>query len=101
LQRTLNWYACMLPPDRIVPGINDGSRVAFPDALVRDGEKLFGMNMRAEARTPNDPVSFSFAPSGFTAMRSSWTKDALYMLVNHTKWFCNQIRLWIDRSPIK
>jgi hypothetical protein len=83
LQRTVNWYACMLPPDGIVPAINDGSRAVFPAALVRDGEKLFGMNMRPEARTAMDPVSFSFAPSGFTAMRSNWTKDALYMLVNH------------------
>src|SRR5439155_5653192 len=46
-------------------------------------EKLFQINMRPEARAPTDPMSFSFAPSGFTAMRSSWAKDALYMLINH------------------
>ncbi len=67
----------MLPPDGIIPAINDGGRGMFPDALRRDANELF--------KIPSAPRadSVSFPASGFTAMRTDASKDALYLLINH------------------
>ncbi len=83
LKRTLEWYFAMLPPDGFIPAINDGSRAVMPRALVEDANNLFGMNMPAEAHAPIRAESVSLPASGFTAMRSDATPDALYMLINH------------------
>jgi hypothetical protein len=83
-RRVLEWYFAMLPPDRFIPGINDGSRVKFPEALVRDARDLFRLeNMPAEAGTPIRNESVCLPASGFTAMRTDDSESALYMLINH------------------
>src|SRR5262249_7530266 len=90
-----NWYLMSLAPDGFIPAINDGSRLAMPVALMRDGAKMFGRtdmgwagerllgrDVPAEAPSPAK-LSVSFPASGFTFMRSDWSKDARYMLINH------------------
>lgn len=100
LERTLNWYLYTLPPDGIIPGINDGSRARLAPSVLLDGARLYGrQDMRWAARhilgnagtkadaadggTMPQQRSVHFAPSGFTAMRSDWTPQARYLLVNH------------------
>ena len=96
LESSLNFYLRILPPDGILPGINDGSRAVMPIALMQDGVKLFnrqdmlwiqhallGANLRDNSGTPPDGTSVCFPDSGFTVMRSDWTKDARYLLINH------------------
>jgi len=77
LKRTLEWYFATLPPDGIIPAINDGSRGPMPEALISDARDLF--HMPATRRSD----SVFFPESGFTAMRSDGSADALYMLINH------------------
>jgi hypothetical protein len=44
--------------------------------------RLLGKDTPAEAGKPTE-TSVSFPASGFTFMRSDWSKDARYMLINH------------------
>jgi hypothetical protein len=95
LERSLDFYLGILPPDGVIPAINDGGRNPLPPAILRDGPELFGRSDLGWAAAhvlgagPKDegvePAirSVHFPASGFTAMRSDWSKDARYLLINH------------------
>jgi hypothetical protein len=110
MERTLNWWTYALPPDGVVPAINDGGRLPLPPALLQDGVDLFNrrdmlwvkenivlplappttteakLQARKAELTKNDgprQTSVHFPSSGFTIMRSRWSRDALYMMINH------------------
>jgi hypothetical protein len=96
LERTLNWYLDMLPPDGILPAINDGPRMPMPAGILQDGVDFFGrLDMRWAQRAllgktgvpaggaPPALRSVHFPESGFTALRSDWTPAARFMLINH------------------
>lgn len=74
LDRMLRWYMQTLPPDGVLPGINDGSRLPIPGKLLEEGKKKFPHEGKESICLPD---------SGFTILRSNGTRDALYMLINH------------------
>jgi len=97
LERSLNFWLGILPPDRIVPAINDGSRSRMPPATLQDGFDLFGrrdllwakQNVLSLQTTDAGEPSFTsihFSVSGFSVMRSDWSHDARYLLINHGPW---------------
>ena len=70
--------------------MGDGVKLFGREDMLWAQRFIEGADMRAarlsspksEARTPGE-TSISFAPSGFTFMRSDWSRDARYMLINH------------------
>ncbi|HWB52688.1 MAG TPA: heparinase II/III family protein, partial [Tepidisphaeraceae bacterium] len=74
LDRMLHWFMQTLPPDEVLPGINDGSRQRMPKRLLAEGSKKF-----PDARKK----SVCLRPSGFTVLRGDGTPNSIYMLVNH------------------
>jgi hypothetical protein len=103
MERTLNWWTYALPPDGVVPAINDGGRLPLPPALLQDGVDLFKrgdmrwvkehlldapavaakpLTSRVDADRPKQR-SVHFPSSGFTILRSDWSRDARYMMINH------------------
>ncbi len=71
LRRSLDFFAAILPPDGILPGINDGSRAALPETIRKEaGEPL--------------KTSIHLPKSGFTVMRDAGTST--YLLINHGPW---------------
>lgn len=106
MERTLNWWTYAMPPDGVVPAINDGGRLPMPPALLQDGVDLFNRrdmgwvkenivlppaapstqpatNPRTLDRDKPKQRSTFFPSSGFTIMRSDWSRDARYMMINH------------------
>lgn len=75
LNRMLHWFMQTLPPDRILPAINDGSRYPLPARILAEGLQNFPSS---DAQT-----SICLPASGFTILRSDWSKNALYMSINH------------------
>src|SRR5205823_2554089 len=98
LERMLNFWLGILPPDGVVPAINDGSRSNMPPGVLQDGFDLFGRRdllwakkhvLGVETKGEGiEPVfkSVHFPVSGFTAMRSDWSKEGKYLLINHGPW---------------
>jgi hypothetical protein len=103
MERTLNWWTYALPPDGVVPAINDGGRLPLPPALLQDGVDFFKrgdmrwvkeqllepsavaakrLAARDDANRPKQR-SVHFPSSGFTILRSDWSRDARYMMINH------------------
>lgn len=72
LTQAIQWFRAIMPPDRILPAINDGERAPIPPHLAEDMRR-FG----AETQSVHLPAS------GFTIMRSGASPDARYMLINH------------------
>jgi hypothetical protein len=96
---TIDWWIAMLAPTGEIPSINDSHRGLFPIFILQDGAEfykkpyvygvlnnLFGIASNAATRTFPPFVSRHMPASGFTVMRSDWTRDALYMNVNYGKW---------------
>jgi hypothetical protein len=112
LEKSLDFWLGILPPDGILPGINDGSRSPMLPAIFQDGYDLYGrgemmwVNQHLLGAPPEHESSTSagatsaasttaasviepafksihFPASGFTAMRSDWNKEARYLLINH------------------
>ena len=95
LERSLNFWLGVLPPDGVLPPINDGARSRMLPAILQDGPDLFGRRdlawakkhvLGAESKDDGTEPAFRsvhFPASGFTVMRSDWTKDARYLLINH------------------
>ena len=96
---TIDWWIAMLAPTGEIPSINDSHRGLFPTFILQDGAEfykkpyvygilnnLFGI--ASNTATPTFPpfVSRHMPASGFTVMRSDWTRNALYMNVNYGKW---------------
>lgn len=93
--KTLEWWITMLTPLGEVPAINDSHRGLFPSTVLLDGATLFQKpeayaiaRSLLGARSRDGSVFPSFTSrhmrsSGFTVMRTDWTRDALYMNINH------------------
>jgi len=77
--RTLEWWKSMLTPTGEVPAINDSHRGLFPERIMRDGLSLFASDSGASPQY----TSRHMPESGFTVMRSDWSRDALYLTVNY------------------
>jgi hypothetical protein len=95
--RTLEWLITMVAPTGAVPAINDSHRGRIPVAVMQDGAELFqkpevnevlqnllGVS-RPGARAGALPsfTSRNMPGSGFAVMRSDWTREARYMVVNY------------------
>ncbi|MGA9363577.1 MAG: alginate lyase family protein [Bacteroidota bacterium] len=95
--RTIDWWIAMLAPTGEVPAINDSHRGLFPVGILQDGaefyrkREVYGVlkNLLNAAVTDPAPLplftSRHMPSSGFTVMRSDWTRDALYMNINYGK----------------
>ena len=96
---TIDWWITMLTPTGEIPAINDSHRGLFPVFLLKDGEQFYGkpyvegilknlFGLQPGVPEPTLPpfVSRHMPESGFTVMRSDWTRDALYMNINYGKW---------------
>ncbi|MDP2886718.1 MAG: alginate lyase family protein [Ignavibacteria bacterium] len=96
---TIDWWITMLAPTGEIPAINDSHRGLFPTFILEDGAEFYkkpyvsgvlknlsGVAPKAEALTFPPFVSRHMPASGFTVMRSDWTRDALYMNINYGKW---------------
>jgi hypothetical protein len=77
--RTLEWWKSMLTPTGEVPAINDSHRGLFPERIMRDGKKFVAGDSGDTLRY----TSRHMPESGFTVMRSDWSRDALYLTVNY------------------
>ena len=71
LKRTLQWYAAMLPPDGIVPGINDGDRQVFPLALLKCRFAVSVPPPRRSGRRPPSKVSRSSSGTSIWVVHES------------------------------
>jgi len=96
---TIDWWISMLAPTGEIPAINDSHRGLFPVFVLRDGAEFFQkpyvygvlnnlLGTRPPATTPSLPsfVSRHMPASGFTIMRSDWSREAFYMNINYGKW---------------
>jgi len=96
---TIDWWLAMLAPTGEIPSINDSHRGLFPAFILQDGAEfykkpyvygvlnnLFGIASNTPTLTFPPYVSRHMPASGFTVMRSDWTRNALYMNVNYGKW---------------
>ena len=92
---TIDWMITMIAPTGETPAINDSHRGTLPVSVLDDGTKLFKrpagngilkLLLGAHTREPLTLPTFtsrSMPASGFTVMRSDWTRDAQYMVINH------------------
>ena len=96
---TIDWWIAMLAPTGEIPAINDSHRGLFPAFILQDGAEFYNKpyvggvlrnlfsSAPAATQVPLPPfVSRHMPASGFTVLRSDWTRDALYMNVNYGKW---------------
>jgi len=96
---TIDWWITMLAPTGEIPAINDSHRGLFPAFVLRDGAEFFQKPevysvLKSLFGTEQDSVqaamplfaSRHMPASGFTIMRTDWTRDALYMNINYGKW---------------
>ncbi|MEK6571336.1 MAG: alginate lyase family protein [Bacteroidota bacterium] len=95
--RTVDWWLAMLAPTGEVPAINDSHRGLFPVGILEDGaEFYYKPEVHGVLKNPftvdreGAPSLPSFTSrhmpaSGFTVMRSDWTRHALYMNINYGK----------------
>ncbi len=95
--KTIDWWLAMLAPTGEVPAINDSHRGLFPLGILQDGaefyqkpevngilKNLFGVEVNESIQFP--PFTSRHLPaSGFTIMRSDWTRNARYMNINYGK----------------
>jgi hypothetical protein len=96
---TIDWWITMLAPTGEIPAINDSQRGLFPTFILEDGaefykkpyvygvlKSLFGLATKDGAPVFPSFTSRHMPASGFTVMRSDWSRDALYMNINFGKW---------------
>ncbi len=96
---TIDWWIAMLAPTGEIPSINDSHRGLFPAFILQDGAEfykkpyvygvlsnLFGVASSGVTLKMPSFVSRHMPASGFTVMRSDWTRNALYMNINYGKW---------------
>jgi len=95
--KTIDWWIAMLAPTGEIPAINDSHRGLFPIRILRDGaeffgkpevygvmKSIFGVDTGLNATLPSY-TSRHMSASGFTVMRSDWSREALYMNINYGK----------------
>lgn len=96
--KTVDWWLTMLTPTGEIPAINDSHRGLFPALILRDAatffqkpevsgvmQNLLGISAGAQPVLPSW-TSRHMPASGFTVMRTNWTRDALYMNINYGPW---------------
>lgn len=95
--KTIDWWLTMITPLGETPAINDSHRSLFPAYVLRDGAEFFGkkevfgvlknlLGIETDMPTPLPAFTSRHMPaSGFTVMRTDWTRDALYMTINYGK----------------
>jgi hypothetical protein len=96
---TIDWWVTMVAPTGEIPAINDSHRGLFPTFILLDGAdffrkpyvygvlyNLFGLAPKTSPLTFPGFTSRNMPESGFTVMRTDWTRDALYMNINYGKW---------------
>ncbi|MBF8247587.1 MAG: Hepar II III N domain-containing protein, partial [Bacteroidetes bacterium] len=99
MSRTIDWWITMLAPTGEVPAINDSHRGLFPVFLLQDAatfyekpevygvlKSLFGLSVPVAQPILPSYTSRNMAASGFTVMRTDWSRDALTMTINYGKW---------------
>jgi len=96
--KTIDWWITMMAPTGEVPAINDSHRGLFPSHILRDGALFFGIPeanailknlLGVNAQRPSALPTYTsrhMPASGFTVMRSDWTREARYMNINYGKW---------------
>ena len=95
---TIDWWLTLITPTGEAPAINDSQRGLFPVRLLEDAERfyskpeiegvlhsIFGVSNSPNPLYPSF-TSRSMPASGFTVMRTDWSRDALYMNINHGRW---------------
>jgi hypothetical protein len=96
---TIDWWISMIAPTGEIPAINDSHRGLFPAFVLQDGAEFFRkpyvygvLTNLLGVKAPETPaalpsfVSRHMPASGFSVMRSDWSRDALYMNINYGKW---------------
>jgi hypothetical protein len=95
LGKTVDWWISMLTPTGEIPALNDSHRGQFPVEILKDAalffdkpdvagvlRSLFG-DASAGYGSPPSFTSRHMPSSGFTVMRSDWTRDALFMNITY------------------
>ncbi|MCK4626717.1 MAG: hypothetical protein KAV00_15495, partial [Phycisphaerae bacterium] len=95
LERSAEFWMYMTTPEGHLSGINDGGRGVFgPGTLTQAGKlynrkdflfvakNLLGGKIDGKVAPPKH-TSINFSDSGFAVMRSDWTPQARYMLLNY------------------
>ena len=96
---TIDWWISMIAPTGEIPAINDSHRGLFPAFILQDGAEYFRkpyvygvLSSLFGVQPSKTPVLFPpfvsrhMPASGFSIMRSGWSRDALYLNVNYGKW---------------
>jgi hypothetical protein len=95
LGRTIDWWISMITPTGEIPAINDSQRGLFPASILRDGARLFHRpqayavlrTLLGDTTAPAGPLpaytSRHMPASGFSVMRSDWTREGLYLTLNY------------------
>lgn len=96
---TIDWWITMITPTGEVPAINDSHRGLFPTFVLEDGadifqkpyvvgvlKNIFGSRSVAEPVELPSYTSRNMPASGFSIMRTNWSRDALYMNINYGAW---------------
>lgn len=96
---TIDWWVSMIAPTGEIPAINDSHRGIFPAFILQDGAEffrkpyvygvlsaLFGIEPQRTPLVLPSFVSRHMPASGFSIMRSDWSRDALYLNINYGKW---------------
>jgi hypothetical protein len=96
---TIDWWISMITPTGEIPAINDSHRGLFPAFVLADGadffrkpyvygvlKNLLGYSPAGTADSLPSFVSRHMPASGFSIMRSDWTRDALYANINYGSW---------------
>ncbi len=93
--KTIDWWLAMLAPTGEIPAFNDSWRGLFPVEVLEDGaafyhkpevygviRSLFGIPHPGDTTFPSF-VSRHMPLSGFTVMRTDWTRNALTMTLSY------------------
>ena len=86
--RTIDWWVAMIAPTGEIPAYNDSHRGLFPADILRDGAEYFARpavsgvlrHLFGERGDTTLPAfrSRHLPASGFTVMRTDWSREALY-----------------------
>ncbi len=95
LARSAEFWMYLTTPEGHLPGINDGGRGVFSPKTLTQAGKLFNrkdclfvaknlLGGKVEGQVaPPKHTSINFPDSGFAVMRSDWSRQARYMLLNY------------------
>ncbi len=93
--RTIDWWVAMMTPLGETPALNDSHRGLFAARIMEDADRMLGIKEgaavvhRLQDGTAGGagalpPYTSRHLPaSGFSIMRSSWDRDALYLSITY------------------